>query len=99
MEELVLDGNAVGGLLSEIFALDVTAAASRCDACGAAEPVAALVAYVHAPGTVVRCPHCDAVLLRIVRDGGRIWLDLRGVRYLELRSISAADGERDARGK
>jgi hypothetical protein len=86
MEELVLDGNAVGGLLGEIFALEVTGAGSRCDACGSVEPVGALRVYVHSPGVVVRCPHCDAVLLRVVRDHGRYWLDVRGLSYLELRA-------------
>jgi hypothetical protein len=86
MDELVLDGNAIGGLLGEIFALEVTGAGSRCDACGAVEPVGALQAYTHAPGVVVRCPHCRAVLMRVARNGGRIWLDVRGLSYLELRA-------------
>jgi len=38
---------------------------------------------VHAPGTVVRCPGCEQVLMRIVRGGGRYWLDLTGMRSLE----------------
>jgi uncharacterized protein DUF6510 len=88
MEELVLDGNAVGGLLGEIFALEVTGAGSRCDACGAVEPFGALHAYVQAPGVVVRCPHCREVLLRVARNGGRIWLDARGLSYLELTAVS-----------
>ena len=43
------------------------------------------VVYVHAPGTVVRCPSCEQVLMRIVRQPGRgrYWLDLSGVRCLE----------------
>ena len=84
MEDLVLDGNAIGGLLSEIFALDVTGAGSRCEACGALEPVGATHAYMAVPGVVLRCSHCDAVLIRIARTTGRTWLDLRGVSYLEL---------------
>jgi hypothetical protein len=84
MEERRLDGNAVGGLLGEVFAADVTLAGSRCTACGASEPVGALWAYVGGPGAVVRCPHCSSVLLRVVRGPSRVWLDLRGVSYLEL---------------
>jgi hypothetical protein len=52
--------------------------------------VGALTAYTHAPGIVLRCPGCDAVLLRVVRGGGRIWLELAGVRSLELRGPEAA---------
>ena len=83
--ELKLDGNAVGGLLSEIFTVEMTAATTTCAACGAVEPVGALSVYVHAPGTVVRCAHCEAVLIRIVRGNGHYWLELTGVRCLELR--------------
>jgi Family of unknown function (DUF6510) len=40
--------------------------------------------FDHAPGVVARCPTCDQVLLRLVRGPGRAWLDLRGLRYLQL---------------
>lgn len=78
-----LDGNAVAGLLGDVFVPEVTAAATRCDACGAVEALGALRAYVDAPGTVLRCPHCESVVLRIVRDGNRMWLDVRGLRWLQ----------------
>jgi hypothetical protein len=44
----------------------------------------ALRVYVNAPGTVVRCAACDGVQLRVVRDGDRYWIDMRGVSCLEL---------------
>lgn len=81
--DLTLDGNAVAGLLSEIFVLEVTAAGACCEGCGAVEAVGALRAYVDAPGTVLRCRHCESLLLRVVRDGNRCWLDLRGLRWLQ----------------
>jgi hypothetical protein len=84
--DLRLDGNAAAGLLGEIFALELTAARSTCGSCGATAEVGALTVYAHAPGLVVRCPSCDAVLMRVVRGGGRIWLELAGVRCLELRA-------------
>jgi Family of unknown function (DUF6510) len=37
-----------------------------------------------AAGMVLRCPHCEAVLMKIVSDGTRVWIDLRGVRTMEL---------------
>ena len=86
MDALKLDGNAAAGLLQQVFAFEVTAARGACDNCGAVEAVGAVVVYAHAPGTVLRCPHCDAVLMRIVTDGARYWVDLRGVRSLELTS-------------
>ena len=33
----------------------------------------------------LRCPQCDSVLVKVATDGERIWLDMRGVRSLELR--------------
>lgn len=85
MADLKLDGNAIGGLLGEVFVEEMTVAVTTCAGCGAIREVGALSVYANVPGTVVRCPGCDAVLLRIARGKGRIWLDLRGVRCLELR--------------
>jgi predicted RNA-binding Zn-ribbon protein involved in translation (DUF1610 family) len=79
-----LDGNSIGGLLWDVFGREVTAATSVCDSCGSVAVVAQLVVYVRAPGTVVRCPRCGSVLMRIVRAPGRTSVDLRGLRMLEL---------------
>ncbi len=78
-----LDGNAVAGQLGELFALEMTTATTRCEACGALAPLAALVAYTDAPGAVLRCRGCEAVILRVVRGPRRLWLDLRGAAHLE----------------
>ena len=66
-EELALDGNAVGGLVAEVFGEDLTGALGSCPDCGTAGELATLRAYVHAPGVVLRCAACDAVQLVIVR--------------------------------
>jgi hypothetical protein len=79
-----LDGNAAGGVLSEVFARDVTAAGCTCAGCGATEPLAAAMAYMGGPGTVLRCVHCESVLLRVVRVRERLVVDAAGVRRLEL---------------
>jgi hypothetical protein len=84
-DELTLDGNAAAGALQEVFALEVTAATGTCSGCGATAPLGSLVAYVHAPGVVLRCRGCNSVMIRVVRGDDRCWLDLRGVRSLELR--------------
>lgn len=84
IEESRLDGNAIGGLLQEIFALEMTAAVGTCAHCGAVNAVGRVHVYVRAPGTVVRCPDCEQVLMRIVRARGRYWIDMTGVRSLEL---------------
>jgi hypothetical protein len=79
-----LDGNAIGGVLLELFGVEMTIAHGTCGSCGAREQLARLDVYVHAPGIVARCCHCDAVQMRIVRGPDRTWLDLSGVRCLEL---------------
>jgi predicted RNA-binding Zn-ribbon protein involved in translation (DUF1610 family) len=85
-ENRKLDGNAAGGLLGEIFAWEMTTAVSTCASCGATGAVATVEVYVRAPGMVLRCPACGGVLLRAVRDDGRVWLDARGISCLELRA-------------
>jgi hypothetical protein len=70
-----------------VFAVEVTAASGTCDGCEAVSAVGALVVYSRGPGTVLRCPHCDSVLMKLVADGERLWVDLRGLRTLELRSV------------
>jgi Family of unknown function (DUF6510) len=83
IEEMRLDGNSIGGLLREIFAMEMTAALGTCASCGAVNELGRVQVYVHAPGTVVRCPACEAVLMRVVRGRGRYWVDLTGTRTLE----------------
>jgi uncharacterized protein DUF6510 len=83
-EDMKLDGNAIGGVLLEIFGADVTAATGVCDSCGAEGYVATLDVYVNAPGIVGRCRSCEAVMIRIVRAPHRTWLDLRGTRSIEI---------------
>jgi Family of unknown function (DUF6510) len=84
MDELILDGNAVAGLLAEVFGAEMTTARGTCNGCGAVEAVGAVRVY-KAAGFVLRCPHCESVLAKLVTDGSRTWIDLRGLRALELR--------------
>ena len=83
-EPTYLDGNAAAGALSEVFAMDVTAAITRCDGCGQTAVFAESRLYVDAPGLVARCSSCDAVLLRVVSTPSDTYLDLRGLTYLRV---------------
>jgi hypothetical protein len=83
MDALTLDGNAAAGLLREVFAAEMTTAVGTCDSCSAFDEVGAVRLYRGA-GVVLRCPHCEAALMKIVTDGTRVWIDLRGLRTLEL---------------
>jgi len=86
-EDRRLDGNAIGGLMLELFGLELTVATSVCGSCGATEQVARLDVYADAPGVVVRCCHCEGVMMRIVRGPDRAWIDLSGTGSLELREL------------
>jgi len=79
-----LDGNAAAGMLSEVFALEVTGARGRCGSCGNIGELGGARAYIEAPGVVIRCRACEAVLLVLVRGDGRYWLGLQGMAWLEL---------------
>ena len=81
--EAKLDGNSIGGLLREIFTMEMTTAEATCAGCGAVNAVGRVDVYLRAPGAVVRCPGCEQVLMRIVQGRGRYWVDLRGMRCLE----------------
>jgi len=83
-----LDGNAAGSRLRELFALDVTAAEIVCDGCGATAEIGAVRDYGGAMGTVLRCAHCDTVILRLTHSPAGLWLDMRGTRRLFVATVA-----------
>ena len=83
MDPLMLDGNAVAGLLQEVFAVEMTTANGTCNACGATNQVGAHHVFRGA-GVVMRCPDCGEVLVTIVRNDARIWISFTGVRMLQV---------------
>lgn len=83
MDALMLDGNAVAGLLQEVFAVEMTTALGTCGNCGATDAVGATHVFRGA-GIVMRCPHCDHALVTIVRGDTRVWIGFPGIRTLEV---------------
>ena len=77
-----LDGNAAGGLLAELFAVEITSADMTCEGCGTVAPIGAMRAYGGAMGAILRCANCDTAVLRIARTPRGVWLDLRGARAM-----------------
>lgn len=82
-----LDGNAIGGLLHEVFGKEMTDAMGRCANCGMIAPVADTVVYLQAPGIVVRCRSCTSVLMVFVRRAQMNCVDISGVAALESASV------------
>lgn len=86
---LVLDGNALAGLMLEVFGLEMTTNPAECANCGAINELGGLHAYTQAPGAVLRCPACEAVMLTLVQTPDAIYLDARGAAYLKFMRPSA----------
>jgi Family of unknown function (DUF6510) len=84
VDDTALDGNALGGLLLEIFGQDLTTAIGACAACGATRPVAEFVVYLGGPGAVARCRDCLALLIVVTRRRDLNCVDLTGLAALKV---------------
>jgi len=78
-----LDGNAIAGLLHDVFNAELTTATGVCASCGASRQVAEIEVYLRAPGTVARCRTCGSVLMVVV--------DVRGIKCVDLTGLAALD--------
>ena len=76
-ESLHTDGNAIAGLLQEVFVAEVTAAGRVCQSCGVDSAIGAHRCYSGA-GVVLRCPACGdlAAVIAVLPD--RNVISLRG---------------------
>jgi hypothetical protein len=84
VDETVLDGNAVAGLLAATFGAEMTAVPSQCAHCHNVNVTAELRAYIRAPGVVLRCPTCSGVVLRLVETPTATLVDASGIAWLRL---------------
>ena len=82
VDEAVVDGNALAGLLASAFGSEMTTIPGRCAHCGRIHVVAEMRAYLRAPGAILRCPSCDGVVLRIVETPEATYIDARGAAFL-----------------
>jgi hypothetical protein len=83
-----VDGNAAAGELSEVFAAEITEAVATCAGCGMTGELASVYVYEAVMGTVLRCPHCDSVLMRVAHLGDEIHMEMRGVRVLRWKNAA-----------
>jgi hypothetical protein len=72
-----LDGNAIAGLLGEVFGAEMTGVDRGCGSCGQHNPVGAHRLYRSA-GAVLRCPACGDIALQITVLDGRHVVQMRG---------------------
>jgi uncharacterized protein DUF6510 len=81
---LMVDGNAVAGTLEAIFGRDMTTAVAKCAGCASEADMGALMAFTRGPGVVLRCPTCQAMIVRIVETPSSIYLEARGAAFLRM---------------
>lgn len=74
-----VDGNAIAGLLTEVFDRDMTVATGECTGCGDEGPLATAMVFRNAPGVVVRCRRCSEVLFTIATVDGTPRLHVSGL--------------------
>lgn len=82
--ELMLDANAVAGIMYEIFGVEMTASPTECANCGNEAEIGTLLAFTQGPGIVLRCSACENVVIRITQTPQAVYLDARGAVYLRL---------------
>ncbi len=82
--ELMVDGNAVAGLLDSVFGVEMTPAEAKCAHCGRVSAVGAMLAFTHAPAVVLRCPVCENIVARVSKTPYASFVDIRGAVYMRL---------------
>jgi hypothetical protein len=84
-DALILDGNALAGVLAEVFnGAELTGALRGCGSCGQRHAIGEHRLYRGA-GYVLRCPGCGDVALTVVESADR-----REVRFAGSWSLSTA---------
>jgi uncharacterized Zn finger protein len=77
------DGNAIAGMLEEIFTVDVTTAMRTCQSCGEERAIGSHRLYQSA-GYVLRCPNCGDMAATIATVPGDYQVSLFGSWSVEL---------------
>ncbi|MGE5123371.1 MAG: DUF6510 family protein [Acidobacteriaceae bacterium] len=80
----MLDGNAMAGLLHELFDVEMTVASVVCENCERHGEMGSLWAFVESPGYVLRCPECQNIVIRLTVTPDQVYLDARGATYLRI---------------
>ncbi len=70
MNAMIVDGNVLAGVLSELFESDATMLTGVCAGCGAEALLAEAVVEIDDVGTIVRCRSCTHTLLTVLRTPG-----------------------------
>ncbi len=83
-QQYMLDGNSAAGILYEVFGMEMTLNPAECGHCGHVSVVGEMLAFGRDMGTVLRCPICQNVLMRIAERPDGIWVDMSGMAYVRI---------------
>jgi Zn finger protein HypA/HybF involved in hydrogenase expression len=83
MDETMLDGNAVAGLLQDAFLVDMTTAMATCLGCGTPSPIGATHVFRGA-GYVLRCPSCEGAMVTLAQGDRGLVMGFPGIRMLQM---------------
>jgi uncharacterized protein DUF6510 len=78
-----LDGNAIAGLLVDVFGDEMTMATGVCATCNTPNVFAEMTVYLRAPGTVARCWNCHNVVMVFTEVHGVVCVDLFGLAAID----------------
>ncbi len=78
-----VDGNALGGLLIDVFGREMTDAHGCCAKCGSVHAVGEFMVYRSGPGDVLRCPTCASVVIVAASLPERPRVYISSLRWLE----------------
>jgi len=81
-----VDGNAMGGLLMDVFGREMTDAHGCCANCGSVHAMAEFMVYRSGPGDVLRCPTCTSVVIVAASLPERPRVYMTSLRWLETSS-------------
>ena len=85
----VVDGNAAAGILSEVFAGDVTLLTGECGGCGAVAPLAETVVELDEVAAIVRCRGCTHTLVTVLRSEQGVRVVIGSLRELAVSPAGA----------
>ena len=67
MHAMIVDGNVLAGVLSDLLASDATMMTGVCAGCGAEALLAEAVVEIDDVGAIARCRTCTRTLLTVLR--------------------------------
>jgi hypothetical protein len=82
----MLDGNALAGMLGDVFAVDVTMIVATCRECGRRAVLAEAIVERDAVCAIVRCRGCTRTLFTVLERPGGLRLETGVLGALELPS-------------